>query len=163
MSPGLHRLQWLSIQKNGLHPSSSSTAGQALFMGISANPVHVLMFSEFTLVFTSCSVDQSSEQLREDPGFTLLHVCAAFLSGVNPFHPFKSVSRCFCRPVSDYLCVCEQDDHSEGAEQYCAAGHLLYICQRGQHGGKALWSSTLCHLQPCKLQSESCKNYSHAT
>lgn len=47
------------------------------------------MFSELTLVFTSFSVDQSSEQLREDPGFTLLYVCAAILSGVNPFHLFE--------------------------------------------------------------------------
>lgn len=50
MSPGLHRLQWLGIQKNGLHPTSSSTAGQALFMGISTDPVDILS-SELTLDF----------------------------------------------------------------------------------------------------------------
>lgn len=90
LSPGLHRLQRLGVQENGLHPSSSSTAGQTLFLEISTDPVSKnLMFSELTLVFTSCSVDQSSEQLREDPGFTLLYVCAALLSGVNPFHLFE--------------------------------------------------------------------------
>lgn len=56
------------------------------FMGICTDPVHILMFAELTLVFTSCSVDQSSEQLCEDPGLTLLYVCAALLFGVNPFH-----------------------------------------------------------------------------
>lgn len=29
------------------------------------------------------SVDQSSDQLSENPGLTLLHVCAAVLLGVN--------------------------------------------------------------------------------
>lgn len=107
-------------------------------MGISTDMVHILMLSEFALVFTPPSVDQSSEQLCEDPGFTLFYVCAALLSGVNPFisHPAYIVSS-FCGPASSCLCVCEQDDHSEGAEQHRAAGDLLYIRQRGQHGGKA--------------------------
>lgn len=43
-------------------------------------------------MFTSCSVDQSSEQLCEDPGLTFLYVSAALLSGVNPFHLFKSAT-----------------------------------------------------------------------
>lgn len=34
--------------------------------------------------------------------------------------------------------VCEQDDHSEGAQQYRSAGNILYVCQRGQHGRKAV-------------------------
>lgn len=107
-------------------------------MGISTDVVHILMLSGFALVFTPPSVDQSSEQLSEDPGFTLLYVCAALLSGVNPFISQQIfIVWSFCGPVSSCLCVCEQDDHSEGAQQYRAAGDLLYIRQRGQHGGKA--------------------------
>lgn len=50
--------------------------------------VHVLrsavcMFYILLYVFVTVSVDQSSDQLSEDPGLTLLHVCAAVLSGVN--------------------------------------------------------------------------------
>lgn len=31
VSLGVHRLQWLSIQENGLHPASFSAAGQSFF------------------------------------------------------------------------------------------------------------------------------------
>ncbi|CAF92147.1 unnamed protein product, partial [Tetraodon nigroviridis] len=54
-------------------------------------------------------------------------------------------------------------DHAEGAQQYRAAGDVLYICQRGRHGGEALRPPALRRLQPRKFQSESCENYSHAT
>lgn len=50
------------------------------------------MVSDLTLVFALCSVDPSSNQLREDSGFALLYLCAALLSGVNPFYPFNSLS-----------------------------------------------------------------------
>ena len=39
VSPGLHRLQWLSVQKNGLHPSSSCSAGQYIFIRRSITPM----------------------------------------------------------------------------------------------------------------------------
>lgn len=50
--------------------------------------VHILrsavcMFYILLYVFVTVSVDQSSDQLSEDPGLTVLHVCAAVLSGVN--------------------------------------------------------------------------------
>lgn len=48
VSPGLHRLQWLSVQKNGLHPSSFSSAGQSLFM-IVIDVVYVLLLTRYTL------------------------------------------------------------------------------------------------------------------
>lgn len=41
------------------------------------------MFYILLYVFVTVSVDQSSDQLSEDPGLALLHVCAAVLSGVN--------------------------------------------------------------------------------
>lgn len=34
VSPGLHRLQWLGIQEDGLHPASFSSAGQSFFLGM---------------------------------------------------------------------------------------------------------------------------------
>lgn len=89
-------------------------------------------------------VDQSSNQLSEDPGFALLYVCAAVLSGVKCY--FLSFEHnccfgflcCFYHMHVHVLCVCEQDDHSEGAQQYRFARDIVCVCQSGQHGGEAL-------------------------
>lgn len=39
------------------------------------------------IMFFFASVDQSSDQLSENPGFALLHVCVAVLLGVNMKFP----------------------------------------------------------------------------
>ena len=55
--------------------------------------VYVLMLTvRFTsdYVFFFILVDQSGDQLSEDPGFALLHVCAALLPGVNVKLTFPS-------------------------------------------------------------------------
>lgn len=59
--------------------------------------------------------------------------------------------------------VCEQDDHSEGAQQYRSAGNILYVCQRSQHGRKAVRPTAVCRFQPCQLQSSSHETCSHCT
>lgn len=136
--------------------------------------LYSLLCTHFTFndVCVTFSVDQGGDKFSEDPGFTLVYVCAAVLSGVNAelfgisstlpnvcmLHVmFVLVSLCIC------VCVCVQDDHFEGAQQYCSAGDVLYVCQRGQYGRKAVRSSTLCGLQPRKLQSSPHKTRSHCT
>lgn len=47
---------------------------------LTSNDVFVFLFS----------VDQSSDQLSEDPGFALIYVCAAVLFGVNVKLSFPS-------------------------------------------------------------------------
>lgn len=88
------------------------------------------------------SADQSGDQLSEDPGVALVYVCAAVLLGVIGQHVFIIFDYfldtiCFHVHVT-FACLCEQDDHSEGSQQYRSPGNFLCVCQRGQYGGKAL-------------------------
>lgn len=94
-SPGVHRLQWLGIQKNGLHSSSFSSAGQSVFGSSSwrslqwIDCVWIAPYSVCEDVFLSLflfPVDPRGDQLSEGPGFSLLYVCAAVLLGVNVRH-----------------------------------------------------------------------------
>lgn len=87
MSSGLHGLQWLGIQTNGLHPSSLSIAGQSLYMGVSADTVHIVM-SEFTVVFSSWS-ESWAAQWRSRVRSPLC-VCCSFIWGKYSFPPIKS-------------------------------------------------------------------------
>lgn len=112
------------------------------------------------------SAGPRSDQLSEDPGLALLHVCAAVLPGVNVNnrHIYCSQGRLVCKYVSaSRFDMCVQDDHPEGAQQYRASGNIVHVCERGQHGGEAVRPAAVRRLQPRQLQSSSHKTCPHGT
>lgn len=124
-------------------------------------------------MFTACAVKsvtfcfsahQSREQLSADPGLALLCVCAAVLLGVNAelilLSTLKDLGFCAdtCRTR-----LCEQDDHSEGAQQHRSPRDVLHVRQRSQHGGETLRPSSLRRLQPGQLPSSPEQTRCHRT